>query len=69
MRDRVTIQLMNPRGWIYVTEYEDGRWGWEARLGGLGLDAGMARTEEEGLAKARAAVKHELGHYPSEVST
>jgi hypothetical protein len=29
----------------------------------------MARTKEEGLAKARAAVKRELGRYPSEVST
>lgn len=58
-KEHITIELQDPLGWIYVDEYVDGRWGWEARLGGFGIDAGICNTKDEALKKARDAVDKE----------
>jgi hypothetical protein len=56
MNDTVTMRLCKPRGWIYVDELEHDRWGWEARIGGWHLDAGIEPTKQDALNKAQAIV-------------
>lgn len=56
MNDTVTIRLCQPLGWIYVDELDDGRWGWEARIGGWHLDAGIQPTKQDALNTAQTIV-------------
>lgn len=61
MSRNVTIELQNPRGWIYATRRGLLKWHWEARLGGFGLDAGSALTKHGAMRRAREALVAELG--------
>ena len=56
-KDFASVQLLNPRGWIFSVKEVDGdRWWWLAMTGTMYIGGGWASSETEGLNLARAAI-------------